>query len=145
VLFRSGLIEEFGGKPTPGLGFAVGLERIVLVLEALGVELPKPVQPQVFVAAAGNEPEVRVAAFACAVRLRAAGVAAELDHQARSLKSQLKLADKSGARYCVLIGADELAAKELKLKDLQTHEERTVPVSDLLPAIGVAFAKAPLH
>jgi len=132
------LLEEFGGKPTPGLGFAVGLERIALALEALGSGLGALPGPAVFVAAAGEEAEVRAAAFGAVQRLREAGLAAELDHQGRSLKSQLKLADKLGARYAVVLGADELASGTARLRDLSSHEEREVALEGLAAALDGA-------
>ena len=123
------LIEEFGGKPTPGLGFAVGLERIVLALEAQGVKVGTVPQPLVFVAAVDDE--VRATAFAIASQLRDAGIAVELDHQNRSLKSQFKLADRLGVQWMVVIGPDELAAQEATLRCMETHDERRVPFDKL--------------
>jgi len=102
-----GLLEQYGAKHTPSLGFAVGLERILIVLEDLGLAPALPPTAQVFIAAVDEE--ARQAAFALAGSLRAAGVSTELDHQARSLKSQFKVADKLGAHYTVVIGPEEMA------------------------------------
>ncbi|MDR0501586.1 MAG: histidine--tRNA ligase [Coriobacteriales bacterium] len=133
------LIEEFGGKPTSGLGFAVGVERIALVLEALGVKTAGLPSPDVFVAAApapaDYNSEVLKSVFACTLALRDAGIIAEQDLQSRSLKSQFKLADKLGARFCVVIGYDEVAAGKVRLRDLFTHEEQELLMTGLLDVI----------
>ena len=122
------LIEEFGGKPTPGLGFAVGFERILLALEAQGAADFAPVVPQVFVAAIDEA--TRTAAFSLAQQLRDKGINVELDHQGRSLKSQFKLADKYGVSQVVVIGPDELADGMVILRSMDTHEEQSVLLQD---------------
>jgi len=128
-----GLIEEFGGKPTPGLGFAVGMERIQLALEANGCARTAQLSPQVFIIVVGAEqvPE----AFAMALMLRDANISCELDHQARSMKSQFKLADKTGALLCVILGPDELARGEVKLRVMGTGDEQTVASDTLTETI----------
>jgi len=124
-----GLIEEFGGKHTPGLGFAVGLERILLALEAQGLQIGEVPVPMVFIAAVDDD--ARAKAFSLALTLRDAGCVVELDHQNRSLKSQFKLADKSGFRRVVIIGPDELASGTATLRFMDTGEERSVPLDEL--------------
>ena len=89
------LMEEYGGPPTPGLGFALGFERTLLALEAAGVEIPAIPIAEVFVARVDDSVAAEV--FAITQELRAAGIAAEMDHQGRSLKSQMKVADRLGA------------------------------------------------
>ncbi len=120
-----GLMELEGGKPTPGIGFAVGFERIMLALEAQGVNLAGPEPTCVYVVSAA--PECRDAVFRACLGLRRAGVTAEADYQGRSMKSQMKQADKHHARLCVIIGPDELAAGEATVRDMRTHEQRSVP------------------
>jgi len=115
------LTELFGGQPTPGIGFALGFERTVLALQAAGVEVPRPAIAEVYVARV--TPEVATAAFALTSRLRAAGIAAETDHQDRSLKAQFKAADRLGARAVVIVGPDELAAGEVVVRDMGTSTE----------------------
>ena len=115
------LTELFGGQPTPGIGFALGFERTVLALQAAGVEVPRPAIAEVYVARV--TPEVAIAAFALTSRLRAAGIAAETDHQYRSLKAQFKAADRLGARAVVIVGPDELAAGEVVVRDMGTSTE----------------------
>lgn len=119
-----GLVELEGGKPTPGVGFAVGFERIVLALEAQGVDLGAGEEPCVYVANAGAE--LREEVFKLAQELRAHGVRTECDYQGRSLKGQFKQADKLGAAHIVVIGGDELAAGKVKLRNMDTHEERMI-------------------
>src|SRR5450759_5279839 len=123
------LMQEYGGPPTPGLGFALGFERTVLALAAAGVEVPVPAVAEVFVARAVAE--VAGDAFLICDALRCSGIAAETDHQARSLKSQFKLADRLGARYVVLVGPDELANGQVTLRDMATSNEERVEINDL--------------
>lgn len=117
-----GLVELEGGKPTPGVGFAVGFERIVLALEAQGVDLGADAEAPVYVANAGAD--LRHEVFVLAHELRAAGVRTECDYQGKSLKAQFKQADKLGASHIVIIGGDELAAGKVKLRNMETHEEQ---------------------
>lgn len=119
-----GLVELEGGKPTPGVGFAVGFERVMLALEAFGKEMACDEERCVFVANAGAD--LRDEVFALALDLRARGVRTECDYQGKSLKAQFKLADKLGASHIVIIGGDELAAGKVKLRDMATHEERLI-------------------
>ena len=130
------LIEEYGGKPTPGLGFAVGFERIVMALEASKAAQFEPSAPLVYVAAVDEE--TRRSAFDLAQLLRDAGLSAELDHQKRSLKSQFKQADKVGAHCIAVIGPQELEAGSVTLRFMATSEERSVPLKDIVAAIHVA-------
>ena len=123
------LAEEVGGRPTPGLGFALGFERCVLALQAAGVEFPQATRCEVFVACVDDS--VRAQAFSLVQACRDAGLSADMDHQQRSLKSQFKLADKLGAHYVAVLGPDELVAGSVTLRDMQTHEEQTVPLNDV--------------
>ncbi|MDO8964792.1 MAG: histidine--tRNA ligase [Coriobacteriia bacterium] len=132
------LMEAYGGPPTPGLGFALGFERTVLALDAAGVSVPAPAMAEVFVARVA--PEVTDAVFALTARLRGAGVAAEMDHQARSLKSQMKLADRLGARYVVVIGPDEVAAGEAVVRDMSSASEERAPIEALPELLAARLA-----
>ena len=128
-----GLVELEGGKPTPGVGFAVGFERVLLALESQGVDLGADAETCVYVANAGAE--LRPGVFAAARELRAAGIRTECDYQGRSLKSQFKQADKLGARRIVILGGDELAAGKVKVRDMTTHEERLVDRASIVDAL----------
>ena len=123
-----GLVEVTGGKPTPGLGFAAGFERIALAMQACGAPVPEPARPDVFVATTG--PEVADDAFAFVQTLRDCGFIVEADRQGRSLKGQFKLADKYGAGAVVVMGPEELAAGGVKVRDMATHEETVVPLDE---------------
>ncbi|HEX9093991.1 MAG TPA: histidine--tRNA ligase [Coriobacteriia bacterium] len=126
------LMEEYGGPPTPGLGFALGFERTLLALEAAGVDVPAQPIAEVFVARV--VPEVAGDTFLITDALRAAGIAAESDHQDRSLKSQFKLADRLGARFVVVVGPDEIATGQVTLRDMTAAAEERVGIREL-PAV----------
>lgn len=128
------LAEEVGGRPTPGLGFALGFERCALALEAAGVKLPRAQRCDLFVACVDDS--VRMRAFGLVQACRDAGYACEMDHQHRSLKSQFKLADKLGAARVAVLGPDELAAGRVKLRDMATHDERLVAMDNLAKSLG---------
>ena len=115
-----GLIEALGGDPMPGIGFGSGLERLLLVMEAEGIQIPKPDGAALFVAYIGEQPERR--AQQLVHQLRQLGVAAARDLTGRSLKAQMKFADKSGARYSMVIGDNELETGRIRVKDMRTGE-----------------------
>lgn len=133
------LMQEYGGPATPGLGFALGFERTLLALEAAGVQVPAVPRAEVFVARVDDSVTAEV--FALAQRLRDAGVAAELDHQARSLKSQFKQADRLGARLVVIVGPDELASGEVTLRDMATKEEKRLALDSATAAVVAALGE----
>ncbi len=123
-----GLMELEGGKPTPGLGWAVGFERIYLALQSLGVDLTGEGDSCVYVACM---PEQRAAAFSATLALRQAGVRTEADYQGRSLKAQFKQANRLGARLCVVLGSDEVAQGVATVRDMASHEQVQVPLDEL--------------
>jgi len=125
------LMEEYDGPPTPGLGFALGFERTLLALESAGVEIPAPPIAEVYVARVAEE--VAGIAFTITQALRDAGIAAEMDHQGRSLKSQFKQADRLGAHLAVVVGPDEAAEGEVTIRDMRTKEQVRVALADLVP------------
>jgi histidyl-tRNA synthetase len=124
-----GLVEQIGGQPTPGVGWGSGLERIALAMrEPLAVPASTSVYVVVF------HDDVRPAAFAVAESLRRAGVPAELDLAGRSPKGQLKQTGRSGARFAVLLGLNELTGDVVRLKDLAGGGQEDVAAADL-PAL----------
>ena len=131
------LAEEVGGRPTPGLGFALGFERCVLALEAAGVELPRAQRCDLFVACVDNG--VRAHAFTLVQQCRDAGYICEMDHQHRSLKSQFKLADKLGAARVAVLGPDELARGQVTLRDMASHEEFPVALDSVAAELSQAL------
>jgi len=125
------LVEEFGGAPTPGIGFALGVERLLLLLSADAAdEMPRPV----FLAALG-EP-ARGTIWPWLAELRRRGVAAEWDYEGRSLKSQLRRADRLRARYVVIVGENEIAAGKVQLRDMTEKTQREVATADLIETLA---------
>lgn len=131
------LMEEYGGAPTPGLGFALGFERTLLAMNALGVTVPAPPRAEVYVAAVDDS--TRADAFALVSVLRDAGVSADADHQGRSLKSQFKQADRLGARFVLIAGPDEITAGQVTVRDMGTKEENRIALSDVAAAVSAAL------
>lgn len=122
-----GLAEALGsGRPLPGIGFALGIDRIVLARQRLEAA-PSPVA--VYVVSLGQE--AGRAALRLATRLRAAGIGADLDLQGRGMKGQMKDAARSGARWAVILGEEELASGTATLKDLSTGEQESVAIDDV--------------
>jgi histidyl-tRNA synthetase len=123
------LVEEIGGEPAPAIGFGLGMERLVLTLDALGVEPPGDQRDSVFVAGlgeAGHEAAVKVT-----FELRGNGIAADMDYTGRSLKAQMKIADKLGARWVVILGGDEIARGAATVRDMRTSRQQSVPLCEL--------------
>ena len=118
------LIEELGGNPTPAVGFAAGIERLLIVMEKTDVEIPKPQTMKVYLA--GMDEACREKAFALCATLRKAGVKAEIDHMTRSVKAQFKYADKIGAQFVAVIGGNELSQGIMNVKNMQTGESEQV-------------------
>ena len=126
-----GLVEQLGGPPTPGVGFGSGLERITI---AMGEEAPPVLAPDAFVVTFNDG--ARAEAFAVAHQLRRGGLRAELDLASRSAKGQLKQAGRSGARVAVLLGLDELAAGEARLRMMDGGAELDVPIAGLVDRVA---------
>lgn len=123
-----GLVEEMGGKPTPGLGFGLGFDRIMIALDAQNTEFPQLERCEVYLASLGEAAQKK--AFRLAHELHACGVAADCDLCARGLKAQMKYADKIGARYTVVLGDDELAQDKAELKNMKTGEKKTISLGE---------------
>jgi histidyl-tRNA synthetase len=121
-----GLAEALAGPPLTGIGFGLGVDRILL---ALGEQGDIPAFVHVYVVALGDE--ARAQGLSLATRLRAAGIGADLDLAARAMKGQMKDAARSGARWAVILGAEELAAGEVTLKDLATGDQERVRLGEL--------------
>ena len=121
------LVEEVGGRPTPGLGFALGYERCALALQATGVEFPRAQHCDLFVACVDDS--VHAEAFSLVQAFRDAGQSADMDHQKRSLKSQFKLADKLNASMVAILGPDELSEGKVKVRNMTSHAERLVDLA----------------
>ncbi|WP_294847143.1 histidine--tRNA ligase [uncultured Eubacterium sp.] len=119
-----GLIEELGGQHTPSLGFAMGLERLQLVMEAQGCEFPEPSRPDLFIVAMGDKATLK--AVEIAKDMRDEGYSVVYDLNGRSLRAQMKYADKINAEYNVVIGDNEVDTKSAVLKDMATGEQSEI-------------------
>ena len=128
-----GLVEEVGGKSTPAVGFGLGLERLLLVLQNTGrLDAPRE-RADIYLAPLGERAAGEVPAIAAG--LRRAGVSADYDMMGRGVKAQMKYADKSGARFVVVIGDNELESGTAVLKNMDTGEERSVALGDIAGAL----------
>lgn len=119
-----GLVEELGGPPTPGIGFGCGIERVLLTCAALGAEFPLTPRRPVFVVTLGAA--ARMPGLRLLHALRQAGVAAEADYHGRSMKAQMRAANRAGARAALILGEDEVARDEVALKDMDTGAQETL-------------------
>ena len=133
------LIAECGGQPTGAAGFAVGIERLLLVLEAQNGEFEKKNERDIYIGAIGQKGLVKGQGIA--YRLRQAGVKAECDSVGRSVKAQMKYANKIGAAYSVILGDNEIDNDIVKLKNMETGEEEEVKVSALFDIMTGKKAK----
>ncbi len=128
-----GLVEECGGPSTPGIGFGLGMERCLIVLDALGIRLPvEDERPLVFLVTLGDEAKVRPTAVKLLAGLRAAGIAADMDYRSRKFGQQAKHADELGARYLLVLGDGELERGVVGLRDQTTKEQNDVPLAEVI-------------
>jgi histidyl-tRNA synthetase len=129
-----GLISQFGGKPTPGVGFAMGVERLVLLLETLGL-VPDALSPapHAYICAFGEPAELAALALAERLRDMLPGLRLLVNAGGGSFKSQFKKADKSGARFALILGDDELAGRVVGCKPLRDDSEQQSIAWDALP------------
>lgn len=124
------MIEELGGKPMPVVGFGMGLERLLLVAESHGASVGEEEIPTLYIAPLGKE-QVPFA-LKTATALRKDGISCELDYMGRSLKAQMKYADKQGYLYVIIIGEDEVKSRSVMLKDMRNKENsREVSIDEL--------------
>ena len=128
-----GLSEEIGGPPLVGIGWALGVDRTVLALDAEGVEPPLPATCAVYFVPLGEAAKRRSALLVA--DLRRAGVAADVAYGDRGMKGAMKAADRSGASYAVVLGDRDLEADEAQLKDLRTSDQSAVPLDDLISTL----------
>ena len=124
-----GLIKQLGGTDTAGIGFAVGLERILLLLENTGVKIENPNKVKVYFAPMGETEGEKV--FEIVSNLREKGISCDFDHMGRGIKAQFKYADKIGAEYVAVIGSNELLEGKAKLKKMADGSETTVEFSKI--------------
>lgn len=123
----NGLIEEIGGKPTEGIGFALGIERLVMIMKAQGIDLGTASATDIFVGSIGDSADI--CAQKLVYELRVAGVNAERDILGRSVKAQMKYANKTGARFSMILGEDEVNSAKADLKNMETGETTSVSLT----------------
>ena len=127
------LIEEVGGPDMPGVGFGLGKERLLLLMEACGHDFGAAPSPQIFLAWIGDE--AKLYALNLLHELRGKGIRADMDTKERNLKGQMKYANKLGAEYTAVIGGDEVASGEITLKNMSTSEQTKIRREDLADAL----------
>ena len=132
-----GLVELLGGKPTPGIGFGLGLDRILLALEAQGT--PPAGEPPLVAVVVGADPAATAERLRIATIVRAAGIAARAELGHRKLGKQIESAAREQAHFAVIVG-DELADGQVQLRDLAAGTQKAVPVDDLAREVGRAQA-----
>ena len=122
------LVEEIGGPPTPGIGFGLGIERALIALQALAVEMPPAPFPAAYIIIQGQT--ARPVGIKLLSDLRAAGISATTDYGSRSMKAQMRAADKAHARYALILGDDEVAQNVIQLKSLFDSWQHTIPLTE---------------
>ena len=127
-----GLVEELGGDPLPGIGFGLGMERLLLSLESAGYEFPPIESPSVYIGCTDHSAEYELLATRLVTDLRRSGISAEQDLVGRSVNSQMKYADKKGVRYAVIIGSNELEQASVSVRNMQASSAEEVPLEELL-------------
>ena len=124
-----GLVELLGGRPTPGIGFALGIDRVALALAEAGVDAPE--EPRSLAVVVGADPDATIERLRLATELRAAGLPVRAELGRRRLGKALEAAAKEGAHFAVIVG-DELADGQVQLRDLLAGSQRPVPIADLV-------------
>jgi histidyl-tRNA synthetase len=123
-----GLVEQLGGPKMPGIGFAMGLERLILLLLQKEEGIDRPEMIDLFIAGLGEAASLWT--FSIVHSLRQKGIKVAMDLEVRGLKSQMKQADKAAARYVLMIGDEEIAGNKGKLRNMATQEQREIPLDD---------------
>jgi len=128
-----GLLAECGGPKTPGIGFGLGMERCLITLDALGIQLPiEDESPMAFLITLGDETITRPVAVKLLGQLRRAGISADLDYLGGNFKRQIKRADEAHARYAIIVGESEVPRGVVQLRNQQTKEQREIALDALV-------------
>jgi len=125
-----GLVEACGGPAVPGIGFALGIERLLLEMESQNIEIPQPEGPDIFIGYIGEKAEQM--AENIAMKLRAAGIRCEKDIMGRSVKAQMKYANKINARFTVILGDNEAESGKAELKNMSTGESKDIHLDTIV-------------
>jgi len=124
------LIEELGGKPTPAVGFAAGIERMIIAIDQQKIEWPMGKRLDIFVVKVDEKN--KDTAFKLLQKIRNAGMSADMDYSEGSLKSQMRIANKIGVRYTVIVGEEELSKNMVIFRNMQTKEQKEVLTDNLI-------------
>ncbi|MGI6731285.1 MAG: histidine--tRNA ligase [Anaerovoracaceae bacterium] len=127
------LIEEIGGPSVPGVGFGMGVERLLLLMEKSGVEIPEPPNTHVFIAMMGEK--AKAFGLKLIKDLRKQGFKAEMDTMGRNIKGQFKYANRLHAKYVIVIGENELEEHMVSIKNMETSEQKQVSLDDIVKEI----------
>lgn len=123
-----GLIEELGGKHLPSLGFAMGMERLLMLMDKQGIEIPEPSSCDLYVATMGDKAKEK--AFSLIKSVRDSGLIAETDVVGRGLRPQMKYADKIGAKFSLVLGDNEIEQNSAEVKNMTTGEKTTLALDE---------------
>ena len=123
------LVEQIGGPPAPAAGFSLGVEATIIAMEKEGLHAPHEPPPLAFICSIGETASLEAGLLAA--KLRDCGLCVELDYEGRSLKAQMKLANRLGVRYALILGDEELAQNSARVREMATGEETLVPMADL--------------
>lgn len=123
-----GLIEELGGKHLPSLGFAMGIERLLMLMDKQGIEIPKPSTCDLYVAVMGESASLK--SFEIIKAVRSCGLIAETDIVGRGLRAQMKYADKIGAKFSMVLGDNEIEQGKAVIKNMSSGEQTEIVLDD---------------
>ena len=124
------LVEEIGGDPTPAVGFAAGIERLILACDELGIELSEPTSVDLYIVTIGEA--ARIWALKQLPMFREKGFSATMDYAGRSVKSQMKDADRENARYTIIVGENELNEGKYTFRDMEASEENALTMDEIV-------------
>jgi histidyl-tRNA synthetase len=124
------LVEEIGGKPTPAVGFAAGMERLFIACEELDIKLAEPKSVDIFIVTLGNE--ARKWALATLPKLRETGISATMDYLDRSMRAQMKDANRENASYALIVGDNELNEGKFTLRNMKESEEYLLDLDSII-------------
>ena len=133
----NGLVEEFGGPETPGIGFALSIERLIAAMEAENVQVDFDDQLDFYIVALGDA--AKDYSVKLLADLRNNGFTADRDYQDRKMKAQMKSANRLNANYVVIIGEDELEKGEVQVKNMQSGEQEEVKLSEFIDVVKQWF------
>lgn len=127
------LIEEIGGQPTPAVGFAAGMERLFIACDELGIELGSPKKVDVYIVTLGDD--ARRWGLKHLSKIREKGLSATMDYKGRSMKAQMKDANRENAQYALIVGGNELAEGKFTLRNMKESEEQSLPFESIIESI----------